>query len=337
MPFTLPGPGQVHVNRPLTNLAVAYMQMAGNFVASRVFPPVPVQKQSDVYFEIPREAWFRDEFKERAPGAESAGAVYDVETKSYACRVYAMHHDVADQTRSNADDPLDPDRQATEFVMQKGLIRLETNWVNNFFVTNKWTFEADGANSRSSALDLTGTSNNDVVFWDNSAATPVQDIRLMKTLILERTGYEPNVLVLGRRVYDVLVDHEDILGRFDRGQTRGPAVAMRQTLAQIFEVDEVLVMNGVRNTAQQGATASYNFIGGKHAMLAYRPMGPGLYVPSAGYTFHWTGYAASVEGGVEISRFRMENLKSDRVEGEMAWDQKLISVDLGGFFKDIVN
>ena len=28
MPFVAPGPGQVHVNRPLTNISIAYMQMA---------------------------------------------------------------------------------------------------------------------------------------------------------------------------------------------------------------------------------------------------------------------------------------------------------------------
>ena len=32
-----PSRGDVHVNRPLTNMSVAFMQSAENFVASRVF------------------------------------------------------------------------------------------------------------------------------------------------------------------------------------------------------------------------------------------------------------------------------------------------------------
>ena len=33
----------------------------------------------------------------------------------------------------------------------------------------------------------------------------------------------------------------------------------------------------------------------------------------------------------------MEHLKSDRIEGEMAWDQKVVSDDLGAFFNGIVS
>jgi hypothetical protein len=32
----------------------------------------------------------------------------------------------------------------------------------------------------------------------------------------------------------------------------------------------------------------------------------------------------------------MDHLKSDRVEGEMAYDQKLVAADLGYFFNGIV-
>ena len=143
----------------------------------------------------------------------------------------------------------------------------------------------------------------------------------MMQYIEESTGFMPNVGVFSKRVYNVLVDHADIIGRLDRGQTTGPARAMRESLAALFELDEVMVMGGVQNSADEGVTDDFEFIGGKHALLAYRPPSPGIMVPAAGYTFNWTGYAASVADGVEISRFRMEHLKSDRIEGEMAWDR----------------
>jgi hypothetical protein len=37
-----PTPSQVHVNVPLTNVSVAYMIDSGLYIASRVFPVVPV-------------------------------------------------------------------------------------------------------------------------------------------------------------------------------------------------------------------------------------------------------------------------------------------------------
>ena len=67
-----PTPGDVHVNVPLTNISIAYLQNASNFIASRVFPNIPVQKQSDRYYTYDRGEFNRDEMKERAAGTESA-------------------------------------------------------------------------------------------------------------------------------------------------------------------------------------------------------------------------------------------------------------------------
>ena len=78
MPMISPTPGDVHVNGTLTNLSLAYQQAESNFVADRVFPNVPVTKQSDIYWVWPRDAWNRDEMKHRAPGAESAGGGFDM-------------------------------------------------------------------------------------------------------------------------------------------------------------------------------------------------------------------------------------------------------------------
>ena len=254
MPFTAPGPGDVHVNRPLTNIAIAYMQSAMNFVADRAFPMVNVGSKSDSYFTIPRGHFWRDEVRERAPGTESAAATHDVDTATYDCKVWGIHHDIGDQTRANVDDPLDIDRQAVDLVTQKSMIRKERNWASEFFVTNVWDFEGAGAAARNANLDFSHATNNTVIYWDSMNSTPVVDVRLMKQYVQESTGFMPNVAVLSQQVYNVLVDHDDIIGRLDRGQTPGgPAMAMKEALAAIFEVDEVQVMAGVYNSADEGA------------------------------------------------------------------------------------
>lgn len=125
-------------------------------------------------------------------------------------------------------------------------------------------------------------------------------------------------------------------GRVDRGQTQGPALVMRQTLAALFELEEVLVMDAIENTAREGAAGAYSFIGGKHALLVYAPPSPSLMVPSAGYTFSWSGLLGAGQMGSRIKRFRMEHLASDRIEVETAFDQKLVSADLGFFFSGAV-
>ena len=74
----------VHVNTPLTNLSVAYMQAADLFVAHKVFPIVPVSKQSDLYYTYDKDDFRRSDAQVRAPGAESAGSGYRLDsTRNY--------------------------------------------------------------------------------------------------------------------------------------------------------------------------------------------------------------------------------------------------------------
>ena len=72
-----PGPGDVHVNRPLTNISLAYMQDAAAFVADSIFPAIPVMKQSDLYWEYDRDDWNRDEAEEMRPGDIGGESDYD--------------------------------------------------------------------------------------------------------------------------------------------------------------------------------------------------------------------------------------------------------------------
>ncbi len=101
MPYASPAPGDVHVNRPLTNIAIAYMQDQAGYVADRVFPNIPVTHQSDAYFTFNRGDWNRDDVKERAPGTESAGTNFEIGEDSYFAKVKALHYDIADQMLAN--------------------------------------------------------------------------------------------------------------------------------------------------------------------------------------------------------------------------------------------
>lgn len=329
MPYVQPSRSDVHVDRPLTNISIAFMQSATNFVADRVFPVVPVGKQSDKYFTYDRGMFNRDEMQRRAPSTESAGATYKLSTDSYSADVWALHHDIADQVRANADTPLQLNRETTEFLSVKALIRKEKSWATTFFATGVWTTERAGVAS--------GPTGTQFLRWDESASTPIEDVRQGATDMAVLTGFRPNKLVIGRRVYDALLDHPDIVGRIDRGQTSGTAIVMRQNLAALFEMDEVLVMDAIENTANEGATNVHAHIGGKHALLAYSAPSPGIMVPSAGYTFSWTGLLGAGSLGTRISTLRMEHLKADRLEIEMAFDHKKVSADLGSFFLTAVS
>lgn len=326
--MTQPTQGDVHVNRPLTNISIAYMQSANGFVADQVFPNIPVAMQSDLYYTYDRGFFNRDEMKKRAPGTESAGIGFEVATEPYFADVWGLHHDIPDQRRRNTDSPLQPDTEATNLLTNQALIRRERLWVDNYFKTGVWGVDVTGNASASS---------NQRVFWNRDSSTPIEDIRAAKTFVQQSTGFVPNTLVLGQEVYDKLVDHPDIVDRIKYGQTPGsPAIVNVQSMAALFDLERILVASAIYNSAAEGADNVHQFIGGKNAMLCYSAPNPGIMTPSAGYTFSWTGYLAAGNQGNRITRFRMDHLRSDRVEIEMAFDQKVIGSDLGYFFSDII-
>jgi hypothetical protein len=325
-----PTTGDVHVNTPLTNISIAYLQDQSHFVAASVFPNIPVNKQSDRYYTYDRGDFNRDEMQLRAPGTQSSGGSYNIDnTPNYFAPVYAFHKDIPDEVRSNADSVLNPDREATEYCTQKALIKRETLWAANHFTTGKWTTDITGV----AAGPVAGTS---VLQWSDSSSDPIANIRAGKSAVLESTGFEPNVLVLGSKVFDILIDHADIVDRVKYGTQNQVSTADIPELMALFKIQRILIMKAIKNTSAEGAVADHSFIGGKKALLAYVPQRPGIMTPSAGYTFSWTGHLGAGKEGGRIKKFYMKKESSDRVEIEMAFDQKLIAADLGYFFDTII-
>lgn len=330
----------VHISGPLTNLSIGWKQDQTAFVADQVFPVIPVQKQFDQYFVYDRGDFRRGEMKKRAPGTESAGGDYRLSTAAYACDVWALHKDVDDQTRANEDAAINGDRDAVDWLNEQAMISKEVNFATTYMTDGVWTFEADGVASGETApgsFDPEDGANNNKRQWNDPASTPIEDVRQAKLYVEERTGRDPNTFTLSKKVYNSLVDHPDLIDRIKYGQTSGgPAMTTRQAMAAMFDVNQILVASGSQNTAAELATEANSFIVGKHALLTYRPPSPGLRTVSAGYTFAWNGYLGASSGALQISKFRMDVLKSDRIEGELAYDQKLVSADCGYFFDGII-
>lgn len=253
----LPTPTDVHINAPLTNISVAYIQAQSAFIAAQVFPIVRVNKQSDLYFRYSKADWHRDEAQERAPATESAGGGWRMDTDDYFARVYAYHKDVDDQTRANADMPIEMDRDATEFVTQKLLLRREKVWSNTYFQAGIWGIDLQGVAAAPGAGQF--------LQWDQANSTPIEDVTTQAIAIAEQTGFRPNRLVLTPYVYNVLRHHPDVLDRIKYTQ-RG--VVTTEILAALFDVEQVVIPWGIENIEAEGLPEVEQFVFGKHAPLA---------------------------------------------------------------------
>lgn len=326
----MPTKGQAHIDRALTNMSVAYMQEETNFVAERVFPRIPVKKQSDVYFVYNKGDFFRDEARVRSGASESVGGEYGVEASDpYYCRVHAFHKDVTEQDRANYDEPLDADQDAMDFVTQKMLIRREVQWAQKYFKPGVWTREISGVASNP-------TGDTQAVKFNLPASDPIKVITNEIPKMAGQTGFRPNTIVLSPYVFYALKNHEDILDRIKYTQK---GIVTSDLLATLFEVENVFVAWGVVNDANQGADDDIDFIMGKHMLLCYVNPRPAIKKPSAGYVFTWTGLLGAGAYGNRIVRLPMDmlGLGTERIEGEIAFDVKVVAQDLGVFFKDIVD
>ena len=322
-----PTQSQVHVDAILTNISVAYLQRAENFIADKVFPVVPVDKQSDKYFVYDKNDWLRDEAQVRADGTESVGSGYNITTATYYADVYAIHKDIGDQTRANADAPINVDREAAEFVTHRLLTRREIQFNTDFMTTGVWANDVAGVAS--------SPSTGQTLQWDDyTNSDPIEDIEEGKADILSVTGLEANTLVLGYDVFRTLKNHPDLV---DRIKYTSSQTITEDMLARMFDIERVMVSKSIKATNAEGATQAYGFTTGKTALLAHVAPNPGVLTPSAGYTFSWTGVSQGLGLTIGTSSFRLESLRATRVEAELSFDNKVVSSDLGYFWNTIVS
>jgi len=321
----------VYVNRPLTNLSIAYQQADRNYIADSIFPQVPVNRQGDLYYKYVMDDWFRSMAGVRAPATESPGAGWDITTDQYYANVYAVHKDVDDQTRANADTVFDLDRDATLFVTSNLLLKRDILFYSSFMGTGIWTGGTGGATDQAGVASAPAA--NQFLQFNQSGSDPVNLIATQALSIQRQTGLSPNTLVMGPSVLQALRNHAAILDRIKYTQ-RG--IVTTDLLAALFDVDTILVTQGVQNTAQKGQPISMNWLADKTMLLAYAAPNPGLMQPSAGYIFTWTGLLGAGAYGTRMKRFRIERIESDRIEGEMAFAMKVVAPQLGVFFNSVV-
>jgi hypothetical protein len=109
-----------------------------------------------------------------------------------------------------------------------------------------------------------------------------------------------------------------------------------ETLAQVFGLDRIVVLNSIYNSGVEGGTAAYAFQGEKDAaLLVLVPGVAGLPTPSAGFTC--VSSEMGNDMGIEFKQYRDEVHESDVYEAGVWFDQKITGSDLGYFVADSVD
>ncbi len=314
-----PDPKSVFVDDFLTDVLIAYLQSQANFFADKLFPIVDVQQQTGIFPAYDKSSWLRDEAKPRGDTEESAGSGWDTDlTITYECKQISVHKDVGPQVVANQKDPIDVEAHAARWVGQQLMMRRDREFATNYMGTGKW------------ATDLTPTTK-----WDAGGSTPIEDVTNAAEDVANLTGFKPNKILTGNKVFNVLRNHPDIL---NRTTPTSPRVPTTQTLAEFFDVDEFIVARSVRETATEGATSAVQAIApDKGLLLVYVTDAPSILEPSAGYSLAWTGLLGAGAYSGRIARIPMP-LRNNavRVEGDIAIAQKIVAADLGVYFDAVL-
>jgi hypothetical protein len=320
-------PNSVHIDQPLTNLTIAYVQDQANFIADKVFPTVGVQKQSDKYYIYDRDNMNRTgDVKALAPRTEVNRIGMSLSNDSFYADVYGLGMDFDQQTLANEDAALDIRAAGAQTLTNRLLIHREEQFASNFFSAGIW-----------------GTDNTPSDLWsDYTNSTPIVNVTdARRTMQLASGGFKPNTMVVGKEVRDILINHPDILARLNGGATvNNTALITNAKLAEIFEVENFYVMEAVKNDSAEGVAESNSFIGGKNALLVHSPASAGLMTPAAGVTFAWNNLDGVNNLGVTVESFSDDALKrqqvAEHIQVKMSYDMKVTGADLGYFFEAVV-
>jgi len=304
-----PALSDVHITRAITDAAIRYSNEL--FIADQVAPVVPVKNLTDKYFVFDRGDWFRDGASiDRRPGAAAPRGGYEVSNETYVCKTMAMASNVPDEIVDNADEPLRPFEDASEWCMHQVLIRRERQASANLFISGTWN----------AGTDWSGTQWSD---FENS--DPAADISAGIDAVITGTGFTPNTLTMGMEVISDLKLHPEGLDRFNYTP---PGIMTTDLVAEWLGVEKVIVGKATYNTAEEDATEAFSQIWGKHALLSYQPPSPSITEPSAAYIFEKTG--------LETSTWYEDPEHQSVVEVSKANDCKRTSVYAGYYFPSVV-
>ena len=298
----------VHVDAVLSNVSVKYSN--GQAIADQVLPRVKVAKDSDVYFTYTRN--FKTPNTYRAIGSESNAIDWNVSTATYFCEEYALHDDVYDRLRKNADQPLNLDVDTTEALTDALILdrerRVAAIAFSGSYITN--TSPLAGANQWS----------------DYAGSDPLGDIEAGMLSVKAACGKTPNLVVLGEQVMSKLRNHPDLLERIKYTQK---GVVTEDLLGSLLPgAPTVLVGDMMYDTTVEGIAESLGYVWGKNCLIAYVESSPGIKKVSLGYQFYSEDRT--------VSKWREDKLKGDRIEVSEVSDEVLVSASCGYLYTAVV-
>lgn len=259
------------ISPQLTAISIAYRNPT--LIADRVFPRVPVAKESFQYLKhnvadgltIPATLVSR---RGRPPEVE-----FSATSESSSVNSFGLEFSVPFDDIENAKDPnmnYDPLARATEFTSDLIALDREQRVANTVFNPAVYA----GAN----VTTLAGAGQ-----WSDATSDPIRAI----LSAMDGMFIRPNVAVMGRAAATQLQMHPKVVAAVyaGAGNAATGGIVGIEALATILGLQEIIVGEAYINTAKPGQTVSRSRLWGKSVALIYRnPQA----MPQMGVTFGLT-------------------------------------------------
>lgn len=293
----------VVVDPALSNVSIKYTN--DEFIADEVLPMVKVAKQTGKYFIYDKSNLRVDKTARAAGSGANEVDIGVAPTGTFSCDDHALKGFVADEVQDQADAALNPLIDETEAITEKMLLDRETNAAALLMNTSNLT----------NNVTLSGTSQ-----WsDYSNSDPIGDVRLARTTVHQNTFKKPNTMILGKQVFDMLIEHPQIIERIKYSQL---GVVTKELLARVFQVENIIVGEAGSNTAKEGQTDALSYVWGKHCIIAYIAKKVQIKMLTLGLTFTYSTRL--------VKRWRDEDREGTYVRiGNDNYSQKIIAAAAG--------
>jgi hypothetical protein len=306
-----PSGRDIHVDTPLTNLAIKAFDGGIQGVAPILCPPVPVGKQSDKYFVIDPNSWLRIPDTRRSPKTAPNQFDWQVSSDSYFADNFALRADNSFEDLDNADMAISL-RENSTAVCIEALMRDYENRVASIVtsITNV-----------GSGVALTGVNK-----WsDYVGSDPIADVTTAHAFITNNTGMVANTLVIDKDTYAIVRRHPLLLDMFK--YTSGGFLNDDQ-LKGVFNVDQILIGRGVKNNALENATASITNIWGNNVILA--KVNPAITKQTATFMLAFRWQPSNMPAPMQVLRYNDPDpgRKVEWVESGYYQDEKIVAKNL---------
>ena len=279
---------QLHINVPLTDLAVAYRAEEDGYLWSVLLPPKVVNKRSNLIRSIDKGQLLRTYELRSGKG----GAVSEIQFKvganqSYMAVDYSVEAVLSGTESMEADEILEYEAEQ----IYACAIAMNTNLE---IVTIRDTL-------RSTAVMTSNVTLLPASYWDNYnslQSNPVEDIKVGCLRVRVATGHMPNKIVLHDYVWDRVQRHPTVLARGGVHPTGGAIVSIPQFEEILGVAPGTITLTAQQyNTALEDQTPEYRAMIGGDCIIAYVAP-PSTRSYSLGCSFQFNG--SSVGGSGEI-------------------------------------